>query len=302
MKPHAPLPAPFSRQPFRRSEALNVGVSPGRLRGADLDHPFHGVLSVAPPATLLARCAAFQTRMSPSGFFSHSTAARIYRAPLPGRLESEDILHVSQTSRASNSAGIRGHQVHLEHGDVVNYRGVRMSSPARTFCDLAPMLSVPDLVAVGDYLIQWRLPLTSPQEISRAAHAYRGRRGLRTMWAALPYLDERSESRRESILRVILVDARIGGFVANYWIHTPAKRYRADLANPELKVAIEYQSNYHGDMKQFREDMTRKSRLRAAGWLVIEVNADDLNDPAELSARIRAEIREWREIAAIRRG
>jgi hypothetical protein len=33
--------------------------------------------------------------------------------------------------------------------------------------------------------------------------------------------------------------------------------------------------------------MTRKSRLAADGWLVIEINAYDLRNPDELVARVR---------------
>lgn len=33
--------------------------------------------------------------------------------------------------------------------------------------------------------------------------------------------------------------------------------------------------------------MTRRSRLEAKGWYVMELNADDLKDPDELLMRIR---------------
>jgi very-short-patch-repair endonuclease len=63
--------------------------------------------------------------------------------------------------------------------------------------------------------------------------------------------------------------------------------YRIDLAIPSRKVAIEYQGDYHRDPEQWRRDMTRVSRLESDSWFVIQVNADDLRDPAELVARIR---------------
>jgi very-short-patch-repair endonuclease len=37
--------------------------------------------------------------------------------------------------------------------------------------------------------------------------------------------------------------------------------------------------------------MTRRSRLEAAGWTVIEINADDLRDPNELIDRIATTLR-----------
>lgn len=40
-------------------------------------------------------------------------------------------------------------------------------------------------------------------------------------------------------------------------------------------------------MAQWRKDMTRRSRFEAKGWFVMELNADDLDDPTELVERIR---------------
>ncbi|MBU1589284.1 MAG: hypothetical protein KKH51_15270 [Actinobacteria bacterium] len=53
-------------------------------------------------------------------------------------------------------------------------------------------------------------------------------------------------------------------------------------------MILEYQGDYHRSMSQWRKDMTRRSRLEAQGWYVMEINADDLGDPVELVARIRS--------------
>jgi very-short-patch-repair endonuclease len=63
--------------------------------------------------------------------------------------------------------------------------------------------------------------------------------------------------------------------------------YRGDLVIPSRKVVIEYQSRFHESPVDFRKHMTRISRLEADGRVVIQVNADDLDDPEELVARIR---------------
>lgn len=64
--------------------------------------------------------------------------------------------------------------------------------------------------------------------------------------------------------------------------------YRADLALPRWKVAIEYQSDYHRDPGQWRKDMSKRESIASVGWHTMEVNADDLNDGVELAARVRA--------------
>ena len=68
---------------------------------------------------------------------------------------------------------------------------------------------------------------------------------------------------------------------------------RTDFAFDEYRVLLEYQGDYHRTtMGQWRKDMTRRSRLEAEGWFVMEINADDLKHPDELVARIRSVLRQ----------
>ncbi|MHA6669910.1 endonuclease domain-containing protein [Homoserinimonas sp. A447] len=64
-------------------------------------------------------------------------------------------------------------------------------------------------------------------------------------------------------------------------------QYRGDFAFPREKVIVECQSEYHSETEQFRRDMTRIANLPADGWYVMQVNADDLRNPRELTDRIR---------------
>ncbi|CAN5288929.1 hypothetical protein BH11ACT3_BH11ACT3_15600 [soil metagenome] len=61
---------------------------------------------------------------------------------------------------------------------------------------------------------------------------------------------------------------------------------RTDFSYRELKFAIEYQGDYHRTREQWRKDMTRRAHLEDRGWYVLELNADDLRDPAELCRRV----------------
>jgi very-short-patch-repair endonuclease len=115
-----------------------------------------------------------------------------------------------------------------------------------------------------------------------------GQRGHRRLVRAFPQQYDRAESRRESLLRVIVVNAGIPGVVANVWITTSGGYgYRGDLVILERKLIIEYQSRFHDGTKEFDSDMTRISRLEADGWYVLQINNRDLADPAELVQRIR---------------
>lgn len=257
------------------------------MRGPDLKRPFHGVRSATASESVLELCRDYQVRMAPSAFYCHVTAAVIFGVPLPAHLEASRTLRVAVRAphRAPSGKGIVGSVLSIPSSEVRHWRGLRVSSPAHTWCQLASVLSVPDLVAAGDHLIHWNRALTTTAELARAVSASAGQRGVQRLRVALPLLNDRSESRRESLLRLVL--GSIDGVVANLKITTSGGfEYRGDLAIPERKVVIEYQSDYHAGTAQFRRDMTRRARLEADGWLVILVNADDLLDPRELLQRI----------------
>lgn len=269
----------------------SAGLGNKRMRGADLQKPFHGVRTASASLDVIELCRAYQACTAPSAFFCGVTAAMIFGVPLPSEFEMSKILRVGVAApkRAPSGKGIVGSALNVAEGEVRHWRGLRVSSPAHTWCQLGRVLTVPDLVAAGDHLIHWNRALTTPVELAMAVTVATGRRGIRNLRTALPLLNTRAESRRESLLRLMI--SVIPGIVANLPIRTSGGfDYRADLAIPERKVVIEYQSNYHAETAQFRQDMTRRGRLEADGWLVILVNADDLLDPQELVQRIRTAI------------
>jgi very-short-patch-repair endonuclease len=273
--------------------ALDQGVSTGRLRGTDLQRPYHGVrVDGARILGLAERARAYQTRM-PDHAVCGSTAALLYSVPLPLRLQAARIhVVVPLPTRAPKGRSIVGHAVTAADLDLVVRDGILMTSPERTWFDLGAILGLPDLVAASDFLIRRDSPLTSRGQLREAFHRYSGRRGRRALSRSLKLMNERSESPAESRTRVILLDAQLPDLSANLEIITSGgHHYRADLAFSRERVLLEYQSDYHGDIGQFRADMTRRSRLEADGWYVLFINADDLNDPEELVERIRKVLR-----------
>lgn len=290
MAARIPLPPHLSATPFTVRGGVAAGLTPDRLRGRDLQQPFHGVRSANDEASVLGRARAYQQWMPPHAFFCSVTAALILRVPLPRHLEESRVVHVAVPAphHPPESRGVVGHRLTVAGDHLRIWEGLRISSPEQTWCELGSLLSVPDLVAAGDFLIHRDLPFTTQQRLRDAVAVFPGRRGKPTMRCAVELLNERAESRKESLLRVILVRAAVPGLSVNLPITTSGGfDYRADLALPARKVVIEYQSEYHGDEAQRRKDMTRRSRLEADGWFVIEVNADDLKNPSELVQRIR---------------
>lgn len=279
MQPRIPLPSPLDRTPFTRAAALAAGLGTNRIDGPDLLRPFHGVRH--PSAVALsfeARCRAFALRMPPHAFFNSVTAARLQQIPLPSALQANNLIHVAVPAphHASAARGVIGHKVQLMGNDTHNLRGLTMSRPARLWCELAAELGLGDLVAAGDYIIHWRLPLCSFVDLADAVARFPGRTGGARLRAALRLLNDRSESPRESLLRVMLVRAGIDGLRANLRVVVRGRAFRIDLALPRYKIALEYQGAHHNDPVQWRKDMTKREILATDGWQTMEINADDL--------------------------
>jgi len=286
------LPSSLSGSPFTVEQARRAGVSDRRLRAADLDRRVHGVRTDEPwYDDLRGRCAMFARRLPHDAFFSHTTAALLLGLPLPLHLEHDVRLHATVTapSRAPHAHGLLGHSRFVGPNDVDD-DGIRRSSPERTWLELAFVLGLPDLVAAGDRLISAHDPLsTLTNLVERAALGDRLTRP-RKVRAALALLDPRSESRPESVLRVLLVMAGLPAPEVNHVVvaATAGTGIRTDLAYPDRMLAIEYQGDYHRERSQWRADLSRRGRLEALGWRVMELGADDLREPEDLVARIRA--------------
>jgi hypothetical protein len=306
-----PLPDGWAHRPFRVGDAVGAGASASRLRGGDLDRPFWGVRAPATPGRTEARqhpnsparrsevealCLSFQVRMLPDAFFSHGTAALLLGLPVPTRLARLRPLHVGciAPARAMVARDIVGHSLRIGPDDLVDRGALRLTGPARTWLDLAAQLTLAELVAVGDYLLYWESPIVTAGELAAALERYPSRSGLRTARAALPLLRTRSESPRESVLRVIIVLAGLPEPECNYTVFDEQGRFlaRGDLVYPEYKLFLEYQGDQHRtDRAQWRSDIRRLGRLEDHGWQVLQFTDDDLRDPAALVARIALRLR-----------
>lgn len=288
----APLPEPLRGAVFTTADARRHGVSPDRMRAADLDRRVYGVRAESGRAESLAgRCRMFASRLGDGFFFSHSTAARLLGAPLPLRLERLDRVHVTVAAptRAPHAHGLIGHSRVVAPGDFVWLDdSLQVSAPARLLAEMASILALPDLVAVADHLIHHRRPLCSCADLAaRLEFDDRLSRSAK-LRAAIALADERAESRPESVLRVILTLGGIQPEAVNHEVRVGDARFRLDLAYPSRRVAIEYQGDHHRDPAQWRRDLTRRAELEMAGWTVLDFHADDLASPQRCVARVRA--------------
>src|SRR3954451_18759673 len=152
-----PLPGPFLFAPFRVSDATDRGVRTGRLRGADLARPMRGI-RCPPDPDLPMRCRALLLHRPAGMYFSHTTAAQLYGAPVPAHLRQAGHIHVTVAApaRAPQIVGVIVHATR-EPG-IAHYKSLPLTSPATTWRDLAATgLARHDLVALGDFLLATQL-------------------------------------------------------------------------------------------------------------------------------------------------
>ena len=129
---------------------------------------------------------------------------------------------------------------------VLEVRSLRVSSPGRMFLELAAMLSLVDLVVVGDHLVRKRLiRLEQLVEIARlnelpAATAARG---------AAAHVRNDVDSPMESRLRMLIVLAGLPEPEVNLTLRTfdgdPYRKY--DPSYPGQRMVVEYDGRQHID-------------------------------------------------------
>jgi hypothetical protein len=279
--PLTPLPEPFLDRPFTVHEARMAGIGRRRLRSDGLARPFAGVRAGARPDTVRDLVAAYLPKMTPPEFFSHRTAAVLHDMWLPfahaERLRLD--VAVRPPGRAPRDARVSGHHLIDRPGLVVEREGLRLANPVETWCQLATMLKVPDLVAAGDSLLAKGRPGDDLLPFLRAAVDDRSRPCSKRLLEAMALVRPGVRSAQETRVRLLLVFAGLPEPEVNGLVTSPDGMFEAecDLVYRSARVVIEYEGDQHrSDPKQWRKDVLRYERLQDLGWRVVRVTADDL--------------------------
>ncbi|UOQ58282.1 hypothetical protein MUN78_05410 [Leucobacter allii] len=309
------LPALFSTV-----SARDRGVAPSRLRAADLIAPRRGVRLRDDPITSVEQSSRFERHRraeleriravalvsTPTQFFSHRSAALLWGAPVPHRPGAPVHLSVLLPRRSPRADGVVGHNLSARLCSVTELDGLRLTAPAVAWAQLGT-LSVPELVAVGDFLVRkyrdghgrrdaGRPPLAAMTELADALA--QGRRfGAARLRAALGLIREDSWSPQESLVRVEIVRSGLPEPELNGDVFDDAGRFLGclDMRYPRYRVGIEYQGEQHEG--RYADDVERLAALRAAGWNIVEVTRSLRRRPGELVSRVRAALEErgWRD-------
>ena len=251
-------------------------------------------LSVAVEPTLRERCLAWARVLPPAAAFGGVTAAVLAGAPLaePSRPTVLVPPGVVVPARRELVTLVRT----LAPADVRVRDGIRVTSGAQTFLDLAAVLSPQDLVAVGDALYRGQhLDADGLQErLSRAGRV----RGVVRARECAPLLTPLAQSQPESLLRYWLLSSDLPAPtpqvpVTDRWGREVA---HGDLGYSDWRVLIEYEGRQHAELDQFRRDVDRYSLMGADGWLALRFADQHLRTPHTVVDRTRRALlsRGWR--------
>lgn len=280
-RPRTALPPGLAGRPFLLASGAEAGLGRGRLVGPDLARPTSGVRSAVPLTSVTERAWAYSLVLPPDVAFSGITAAAIWDLWLPWRLQRLGPLHVSRTSDRTRirRAGVVGHRG-LETCAVDRVRGLRVVDLADTWCDLAAVATVDELVVLGD-CVAARLGSVEPLTARlRDRPRLPGRERLRR---ALPEVRTGSRSPKETEARLLLTRAGLPEPELNAPVHDEHGGWlgEGDLVWAGPRVIGEYQGEAaHAGFRRRALDSRRAALFVDRGWKVVEVFADDLAIPA----------------------
>ena len=273
--------------PFRGSTAVASGLlTRGQLRGPRFQRLFPDVYAPAALEVDLAlRSRAAGLLVAGRGAVAGYAAAELWGASCA---PSDEPAHVLMTDRYS-SDGLRVHRDYFDFDETVPIdSGGVLTTPERTAYDLArwaPQL-VERVVAL-DALAHRGANLDAVRTLR---HRYLGSHGGADIAEALRLSDRRSESPMETRVRVPLVLAGLRPEV-QYPVVVNSRRYRLDLAFPELLIAVEYDGAEHRLQARARRDLLREADLTSAGWRILRFDAAVVMwRPDRVVAEVNAEL------------
>lgn len=267
--------------PFTRAEALAAGLTDRALRTHDFQSLMHGIyLHSSIRATPLIRArAAILAVKAPEANISHTTAARLYDIPIPA--DADEHVSVRERGQRTRRKGLVCHVAPREGTHW--FQGLLVSTPERTFCELASMFGLVDVVVAGDHLV--RQKLTTTTRLRQAVDASPLPRKAAAIRAAA-LVRARVDSPAESRFRLLL---RFGGLpepVVNHEVRSDDGLLlrRHDLAVPERRLAFEILGRHHVDVvSTWEKDVDREEDSKIDGWRVTNVLASRLyTDPEKV--------------------
>ncbi len=215
---------------------------------------------------------------------SHVTALRLYGMGVGPQWP----LHFS--TRTTTHTRLKGLVVHRRLGQLTAHtvHDLPVTSPERTLIDIATKVGFVELVQAAEWMIH--AELTTLDDLAQRAQDWH-LDGVRRMRRTIAWVREGAESPMESLVRLMIVFARLPEPACNLDIRDASERFiaRGDLVYVQFKIVVEYDGWHHErDGRQRQRDLVRREALEAAGWRLIVVTSQDLKDKCAVVHRVHA--------------
>jgi very-short-patch-repair endonuclease len=269
-----------------RAAGLRRGAIAHRLDARTIQRLHNNVflLGAAPP-TPMARARAAVLACGEDAVASHRSAACLFGL-LP-EIEGDDV-HVTVAGRnPGDHAGIRLHRIKdLPRPDVTKINGIKVTSIARTICDLSATESARDTEHA------FQEALFRDKRIDRAIAAVLQREPRRRGAPLIRSLlrDPRlTRSERERRILKLIEQAQLPKPLTN----VPIRGYVADVFWPQHNLILEFDGwQGHGHRLAFENNRKRDQVMLAAGLRTLRVTDRQLtNEAIALIARIAQTLR-----------
>lgn len=284
-----PLPPELLARSFTAADADRAGVTRKRTRRPDVYVPSRGIRVPAALASAPADALHAFSALDDESTITHHSGGRFWGMGLPAWLQEDWRIHVARERDSSKPRrrNVVGHRLTFLPGEVVVVDGLRVTSPARTWLDLAAVLNPDELVAAGDSIVvahgsEFPVPrtaLATPAELERMVAAHPGMRGVRTARAALSDIRIGADSPQETQMRLILCRSSLGEPVLNHIIRNTWGQpcVWPDAAYPDSRIALQYDGAHHAEAQQQQLDLRRRAMTEALGWKEVRVFKEDLD-------------------------
>lgn len=280
----SPLPPALSGRIFSIAEAESYGLSRRVLQGKRVVMVHPGYYRYAGwEVTFEAEVRAVLPTLPPDAALSHVSNLR-WRG---FAVRDEHPLHfATATALRSYRHAITLHR-YLRPLHAFQVMGMPLLGPDRTFVDCGTMLSIRELVRVGDWLLaQGHTDLLTLRAYVLQSHLD----GVQRARRAVEFVREGVESPLESDVRLALIRAGLPEPEINPDIFDAHAHFlaRGDLVYRRWKVLVEYDGWQHErDAVQRQRDHLRREALEGDGWRVIVVTIQDMRQPYAVALRVR---------------
>ena len=267
------VPRELTTGPFSLADARRAGLTRWQVYSAPFRRLAPGVfVSSALPDGALMKIAGARLRLPAGGAFAGLTAAWLHGLDV-SPCDPIEVLVPARSRISARDLWISRAQ--LDRCDVVDRRGMPVTSLRRTLSDLSHRLPLVDAVVIADMALHQGLV-----ELG----ALDGR--------LVKFAEPAAESPMETRLRMLLLPRRLPRPQAQVSLKDDGGRFlgRADLYYPGHRLVLEYDGGTHRD--RMVEDNHRQNSLLSAGYRMLRFTAHDvLRAPDAVAAQVREVLR-----------